>query len=81
MIKNKNGQDYEQFRAFEGWGLVSIPHEYTKQRKKAPEELLNKRRAHMVKMYEAGNPYAWIAKLYEMDRTQVRRIIHNLPNN
>lgn len=81
MLTNKNGEDYDRFKLMEGWGFIDIPYEYTRKRKKAPEELLNKRRAHMIQMYEKGNPYAWIARLYEMDRAQVRRIIKGLPNN
>lgn len=81
MILNKKGQDYSTFNSFASWGFVEIPHSYIKSRRPIPEELLNKRKEHMQKLYEEGSPIAWIAQLYEMSRVQARRIIKNLPNH
>lgn len=81
MKLNKNGQDYERFKLIEGWAFVNIDTVYKYRRTKPPQALLDKRQAHMVKMYNEGSPYSWIAKLYDMSREHVRRIIHNLPNH
>lgn len=81
MKKNKAGDDYSSFYSFASWGFVEVPYSYQKSRKKIPEDLLEKRRAHMKKLHADGNPYAWIAKLYEMSTVQAYRIINDLPNH
>jgi len=81
MKKNKLGEDYSSFATMASWGFVDIPYSYTKERRPIPEDLLMKRQAHMQKLYAQGNPYSWIAKLYEMNRSHAYRIINNLPNH
>lgn len=81
MLKNKNGEYYDEFRSSQIWHMVDVPPEYSRTRSKLPDSLIEKRRAHMVKMYEEGTPMAWIAKLYEYDKAHVSRIIRGIPNN
>ncbi len=81
MKKNKKGQDYDEFYFTAGWGFVEVPYSYTKERRPIPEDLANKRKAHMQALRADGNPYSWIAKLYEMSRVQVYKIVNDLPNN
>ena len=81
MVKNKNGQDYSSFASMASWGFIDVPISYKRSRLPVPDDLRNKRKAHMQKLHTEGNPYTWIAKLYEMDKEQVRRIVNDLPNN
>ena len=81
MLRNKKGEDFASFSTKESWSFVEVPSFYRQQRRPIPEELLNKRKAHMQKMYNEGTPYSWIAKFYELDRAQVLRIIKGIPNN
>ena len=76
--------DYKQWRVrIGGFGRADYDDllRHKRQRRPLSQELLNKRREHMIKLYEDGTPYSWIAKLYHIDRAQARRIINNLPNN
>lgn len=65
------------------WGIVSFNDTewYKNRRLPLPQDLRDKRIAHMKKLHAEGAPYAWIAKLYKMTRTHVRRIIQDIPNN
>ena len=80
----KYNLEYETWRInIGGWGRADHDElmAYKRQRRPLPPELLNKRREHMIKLYEDGTPYSWIARLYRIDRAQARRIINNLPNH
>lgn len=81
MLTNKKGQTYDDFRSSQIWSIVDIQPQYYNTRSKLPDALIEKRRAHIMKMYEEGTPMAWIAKLYEYTRNHIYRIIHNIPNN
>lgn len=76
--------DYKQWEIFfGGWKMVdpADTYQYSKRRLPIPEEMAEKRKQHMKELHAEGAPYAWIARLYEMDRAQVYRIINDKPNN
>ena len=81
MKKNKKGESFDEFRSSESWNFVEVPREYRKMRKKIPDELFEKLRKHMQRMYQEGTPIVWIAKFYEYDKAHVSRIIRGIPNN
>lgn len=81
MLKNKKGETYDEFRSSQMWFYVQVPDDYYRTRSKIPQELVDKLRAHMVKLYNEGTPMSWIARLYEYDKSHVSRIIRGLPNH
>ena len=82
-MKQVNGSEYDHWRMVNSWGVVASSDAdwYKARRLSLPQDLKDKRTAHMKKLYSDGAPYAWIAKLYKMTRTHVRRIIQAIPNN
>lgn len=84
MNKLKNGWDYEAWEMRSGG--IGIPdteliRSYATRRLPLPDDLLEKRKKHMQYAYKTCGSYTWVARLYDMDRAQVRRIINDLPNN
>lgn len=82
-MKRINGQEYERWQMVATWGVIApLENQVSKARRRPlPDELQAKRAAHMKKLHADGIPYAWIAALYKMTRTHVRRIINDIPNN
>ena len=83
-MKLLNGMDYDR------WSLLvagfGMPDPDTmeiakRQRKPLDEAYKDKRQAHMKRLFDSGAPYSWIARLYDLNRSQVYRIINNLPNH
>lgn len=79
-MKTVNGNDFERWHLLAGFGIVDTYY-YKCRRLPLPEDIKQKRREHMQKLYNEGAPYSWIAQRYKLDRAQVRRIINELPNN
>lgn len=76
--------DYITWRnLYGGWGTIGPDDTiaYSSRRSMLPEEIKNKRTEHIKKLHAQGAPCAWIAKMYQISRTHVWRIIHDKPNN
>ena len=83
-MKLLNNVTYDNWWSRKVWSLpanTDVYYEYKKRRLPLPYELAQKRYDHMVSLHQEGAPYAWIAKLYRMNRSQVYRIINKIPNN
>lgn len=82
-MNKANGVDYEHWRMLASWGVVGSNDAdwYKARRLPFPQDIKDKRTAHMKKLHTEGAPYAWIGKLYRLNRSQVYRIINSLPNN
>lgn len=83
-MKLLNGKDYYDWRnLIAGWGMPDSYTLYEAKRRRLPldPETARKRQEHMQTLHSDGAPYSWIAKLYEIDRAQVYRIINGLKNN
>lgn len=82
-MKKVNGSGYDHWYMVSSWGVVASNDAewYKARRLPLPQEIKDKRTAHMKKLHASGAPYAWIAKLYNMSRNHVRRIIQDIPNH
>lgn len=82
-MQKVNGMNYDRWYVVSSWGVVGSNDAswYKNRRLPFPQDIKDKRTAHMKKLHAEGAPYAWIAKLYDMTRTHVRRIIQDIPNH
>jgi DNA invertase Pin-like site-specific DNA recombinase len=84
MEKRINGFTYSEWRIrVAGWGMPSseLMEWCKRKRRPLPPKEQEQRRQHMIEMKEKGYPVTWLAKVYELSRKQVTRIINNHPNN
>lgn len=83
MKRDSRGNSYTRWELLAKMTIDSMQdmYPYKERRLPMPEEKRLSRYNAMVKLHTNGAPYAWIAKLYRINRSQVRRIILNLPNH
>lgn len=79
----KKELDYLEFEKGAKWRIkdVSIYKVYKLRRQKLPLELEEKRYSDMVFLYDIVKNYSFIARYYELNASQVYRIINKIPNN
>ena len=84
MKTDSRGNDYERWELLTKMRMDTDLFEmfnYKDRRRPLPADKQLLRYNEMKKLHDDGAPYAWIAKVYRLNRSQVRRIILNLGNH